>query len=61
MSNTKERLELLKQKSCHTCQNMSCKVESDEKPIFDCIGYMNKKNLKLSLQNKGVKNEKNFN
>lgn len=37
----KEKLEILKQRSCHTCQNMSCRVEVDEKPEFNCVGYIN--------------------
>ena len=27
-------------KDCRTCQNMSCRVEIDEKPIENCIGYI---------------------
>lgn len=29
-----------KLKDCRTCQNMSCRVELDEKPIDNCIGYI---------------------
>ena len=29
-----------KLKDCRTCQNMSCRVEIDEKPIEDCLGYI---------------------
>lgn len=27
-------------KDCRSCQNMSCRVESYEKPVDNCIGYM---------------------
>lgn len=27
-------------KDCRTCQNMSCRVESYEKPVEDCFGYI---------------------
>ena len=27
-------------KDCHSCQNMSCRVESYEKPVDNCIGYI---------------------
>ena len=29
-----------KAKDCRTCQNMSCR----EKPVTDCLGYINHKN-----------------
>lgn len=29
-----------KPKDCRTCQNMSCRVEMNEKPIEDCLGYI---------------------
>lgn len=28
-------------KDCRTCGNMSCRVEQNEKPVDDCIGYIN--------------------
>lgn len=27
-------------KDCHSCQNMSCRVESYEKPVNNCMGYI---------------------
>lgn len=33
-----------KAKDCRTCQNMSCRVEQNEKPVTDCLGYINHKN-----------------
>ena len=29
-----------KAKDCRTCQNMSCRVESYEKPVDNCVGYI---------------------
>lgn len=29
-------------KDCHTCNNGSCKIESYEKPIQDCIAWTNR-------------------
>lgn len=28
-------------KDCRTCQNMSCRVEQNEKPVDGCLGYIN--------------------
>lgn len=28
-------------KDCRTCQNMSCRVEIYDKPVEDCLGYIN--------------------
>lgn len=28
-------------KDCRTCQNMSCRVEQNEKPVAGCFGYIN--------------------
>lgn len=28
-------------KDCTTCQNMSCRVEQNEKPVAGCFGYIN--------------------
>ena len=45
-------------KSCDTCSNGSCRVEQVDKPIYDCIGWENKrivgqyKVLKLNRKNK---------
>lgn len=30
-------------KDCRTCQNMSCRVEQNEKPVAGCLGYINHK------------------
>lgn len=30
-------------KDCRTCQNMSCRVEQNEKPVDGCFGYINHK------------------
>ena len=27
-------------KDCRTCQNMSCRVEHQEKPVEGCLGYI---------------------
>ena len=40
-----ETLQILKQeqeakKDCRTCQNMSCRVEHQEKPVEGCLGYI---------------------
>lgn len=30
-------------KDCRSCQNMSCRVETKEKPVEDCLGYIHHK------------------
>lgn len=27
-------------KDCRSCQNMSCRVETNEKPVENCLGYI---------------------
>ncbi len=36
-------LDLIKNKSCYTCTNACCRVEQVDKPIDDCLGWMNEK------------------
>ena len=39
-------------KDCRTCQNMSCRVENSEKPVEDCLGYINHEERVHLLKNK---------
>ena len=45
-------------KDCRTCQNMSCRVENSEKPIEDCLGYINHEKEEQGPVKKLVPNNK---
>lgn len=47
-------------KNCRTCQNMSCRVESSEKPVEDCLGYIHhEESGPVLTKRKQVSNENN--
>ncbi len=53
-------------KDCRSCQNMSCRVESYEKPVDNCIGYMHRdeeqeqpKRMRLTKKESRYLNENN--
>ena len=56
-----QMLQESEKKDCRTCQNMSCRVESNEKPVEDCLGYINheEKGQVLTKKRKQLSNENN--
>ena len=61
MAAAKKLQEREEKKDCRTCQNMSCKVESSEKPVEDCLGYIHheERGPVLIKKRKQVSNENN--